>query len=53
SAVAKFYAPSDHSGLHGMLHERIRAVRSWRGGPARHDCVFVEGNPDLPGFRGL
>ncbi|KAJ7200733.1 hypothetical protein B0H12DRAFT_1288754 [Mycena haematopus] len=53
SAVAKFYAPSDQSGIRGMLHERIRAVRSWRGGPARYDCVFVEGDPDLPGFRGL
>ncbi|KAJ7787446.1 hypothetical protein B0H14DRAFT_3579984 [Mycena olivaceomarginata] len=53
SAVAKFYAPSDQSGIRGMLHERIRAVRSWRGGAARYDCVFVEGNLDLPGFRGL
>ncbi|KAF7349140.1 hypothetical protein MVEN_01436200 [Mycena venus] len=53
SAIAKFYAPSDQSGIAGMLCERIRAVRSWRGGPARHDCVFVEGDPDLPGFRGL
>ncbi|KAJ7254999.1 hypothetical protein B0H12DRAFT_1016654 [Mycena haematopus] len=53
SAVAKFYAPSDQSGVRGMLHERIRAVRSWRGGAPRYDCVFVEGDPDLPGFRGL
>jgi hypothetical protein len=53
SAIAKFYAPSDQSGIHGMLHERIRAVRTWRGGAARHDCVFVEGDPDLPGLRGL
>ncbi|KAJ7110511.1 hypothetical protein C8R44DRAFT_833389 [Mycena epipterygia] len=53
SALAKFYAPSDQSGMHGMLRERVRAVRSWRGGPARHDCVFVEGDADLPGFRGL
>ncbi|KAJ6620106.1 hypothetical protein B0H10DRAFT_2362631 [Mycena sp. CBHHK59/15] len=45
SAIAKFYAPSDQSGIRGMLRERIRAVRSWRGGAA--------GNPDLPGFRGL
>ncbi|KAJ7929868.1 hypothetical protein B0H13DRAFT_1536506, partial [Mycena leptocephala] len=37
----------------GMLHERIRVVHSWRGGAARHDCVFVEGAPDLPGFHGL
>ncbi|KAJ7484562.1 hypothetical protein FB451DRAFT_1555053 [Mycena latifolia] len=53
SAVAKFYAPSDQSGIRGMLHERIRAVRSWRRGAPRYDCVFVEGNPDLPGFKGL
>ncbi|KAF7350001.1 hypothetical protein MVEN_01301600 [Mycena venus] len=53
SAIAKFYAPSDQCGIRGMLHERIRAVRSWRGGAARQDCVFVEGDPDLPGFRGL
>lgn len=36
-----------------MFRERIRAVGSWRKGPARHDCVFVERDPDLPGFRGL
>ncbi|KAJ6599646.1 hypothetical protein B0H10DRAFT_2322680 [Mycena sp. CBHHK59/15] len=53
SAVAKFYAPSDQSGIAGMLRERIRAVRSWHGGPPRYDCVFVEGDPELPGFRGL
>ncbi|KAJ7112742.1 hypothetical protein C8R43DRAFT_827962, partial [Mycena crocata] len=29
SAVATFYAPSDQSGIGGLLHERIRAVR-WR-----------------------
>ncbi|KAJ6631376.1 hypothetical protein B0H10DRAFT_2159741 [Mycena sp. CBHHK59/15] len=53
SAIAKFYAPSDQSGIGGMLRERIRAVCSWCGGAPRHDCVFVEGDPDLPGFRGL
>ncbi|KAJ6632009.1 hypothetical protein B0H10DRAFT_2159558 [Mycena sp. CBHHK59/15] len=40
SAVAKFFAPSDQSGIGGMLHERIRAVRSWRGGAPRYDCIF-------------
>ncbi|KAJ6602345.1 hypothetical protein B0H10DRAFT_2167292 [Mycena sp. CBHHK59/15] len=50
SAIAKFYAPGDQPGIRGMLHERIWAMRSWRGGATR---VFVEGNPDLPGFRGL
>ncbi|KAJ6572616.1 hypothetical protein B0H10DRAFT_1839240, partial [Mycena sp. CBHHK59/15] len=53
AAVAKFYAPSDQSGIAGMLRERIRAVHSWHGGPPRYDCVFVEGDPELPGFRGL
>ncbi|KAJ6522564.1 hypothetical protein B0H19DRAFT_1215129 [Mycena capillaripes] len=53
SAIAKFYAPSDQSGIRGMLHERIRAVHTWCGRPPCYDCVFVEGDPDLPGFRGL
>ncbi|KIP05619.1 hypothetical protein PHLGIDRAFT_57723, partial [Phlebiopsis gigantea 11061_1 CR5-6] len=26
---------------------------SWRRGPARRDCVFVNGDPTLPGFHGL
>lgn len=53
SAVATFYAPSDHSGIRGLKRERIRSVSSWRGGPARRDCVFISGDDDLPGFRGL
>ncbi|KAJ7036423.1 hypothetical protein C8F04DRAFT_954003 [Mycena alexandri] len=36
-----------------MLRERIRAVRSWRGGSARYDTIFVEQDATLPGFRGL
>ena len=36
-----------------MFRERIRAIDSWRCGPARHDCVFVQHDPDEPGFRGL
>ncbi|KAI0704619.1 hypothetical protein C8Q76DRAFT_820240 [Earliella scabrosa] len=53
SAVAIFHAPSDLCGAHGMKKERIRAVRSWRGGPPRHDCVYVTVDDSLPGFRGL
>jgi hypothetical protein len=53
SAVATFYAPSDISGVGGMRRERIRAVSSWRGGPARHDCAFVETNAAFKGMRGL
>ena len=36
-----------------MIRERIQSVHSWRGGPARHDCVFITHNENLPGFRGL
>lgn len=53
SAVATFFAPSDQSGIGGMYRERIRAVRSWRGGAPRYDCVFVEQDAEQPGFRGL
>jgi hypothetical protein len=53
SVVAIYYAPSDLSGTRGMFHEHIRAVDSWRRGPARHDCVFVQHDPEAPGFRGL
>ncbi|KAI0319057.1 hypothetical protein OF83DRAFT_1228665 [Amylostereum chailletii] len=53
SAVAIFYAPSDLSGIGGMHCERIRSTASWRHGPARRDCVFLEKDPDVVGFRGL
>jgi hypothetical protein len=53
SAVATFLAPSDKSGRYGMYRERIRSTQSWRGGPPRRDCVFVEADGDMPGFRGL
>ncbi|TDL17896.1 hypothetical protein BD410DRAFT_816325 [Rickenella mellea] len=36
-----------------MHREMIRATPTWRKGPARHDCVFVETDPTLPGIRGL
>ena len=53
SAVATFYAPSDICGTGGMRCERIRSIPSWRGGPGRHDCVFLETDPDAEGMRGL
>ncbi|KAJ7061324.1 hypothetical protein C8F01DRAFT_1210312 [Mycena amicta] len=53
SAIATFYAPSDQCATSGLFSERIRATRSWRGGPARYDCVCVDGEDDVPGFRGL
>ncbi|KAF8868321.1 hypothetical protein BD779DRAFT_1684189 [Infundibulicybe gibba] len=53
SAIATFFAPSDYSGIGGMYRERIRATPSWRLGPPRYDCIFVEQDPEAPGFRGL
>ncbi|KIM76997.1 hypothetical protein PILCRDRAFT_12366 [Piloderma croceum F 1598] len=53
SAVTTFYSPSDVSGVGGMRNERICSVDSWRKGPARYDCIFVETDPDAPGMRGL
>ena len=42
SAVAKFYAPSDLSGMHGMRRERIRAVPKWRNGLGRYDTMLIQ-----------
>lgn len=53
SAVATFHAPSDLCGTGGMRRERIRAVPSWRRGPGRYDCVFVETDPTAQGMLGL
>lgn len=53
SAIATFYAPSDPSGIGGMRREWIRSTPSWRKGPARRDCCFIEQNSNLKGFRGL
>lgn len=53
SAAATYYAPSDPSGVGGMRREHIRATSSWRQGPARYDCAFVNSRPQLEGMRGL
>lgn len=53
SAVATFYSPSDLCGTQGMRRERIRAVPSWRHGPGRYDCIFVNTDSDAEGMRGL
>jgi hypothetical protein len=36
-----------------MHREHIRATSSWRRGPARYDCAFVDSHPELEGMRGL
>ena len=53
SAVSTYYAPSDLSGIGGMHCERICATPSWKCGPGRYDCVFIDKDPDLDGFCGL
>jgi hypothetical protein len=53
SALATFYAPSDTSGIGGMHRQRIRAAPSWRQSQGRYDCIFLEKDPTLAGFRGL
>jgi hypothetical protein len=53
SAAATYYAPSDQSGVGGMHREHIRATPSWRQGPPRYDCAFVNSRPELDGMRSL
>ena len=36
-----------------MRREHIRATPSWRQGPARYDCAFVNSEPELDGMLGL
>jgi hypothetical protein len=50
--TAVFYSPSDPSGLRGMRRESIRSNPIWRGYLPRHDTVFIERDPTLPGIRG-
>jgi hypothetical protein len=51
--VQSYYAPSDKSETRGMFREHIHAVKSWRGGPACYDCVFINHDPSVEGFQGL
>ena len=53
SAIATFRAPSDISGDTGMRREHIRAMSSWRNGPARYDTVLVNSDMDSEGIDGF
>jgi hypothetical protein len=53
SALATFYTPSDLLGISGMHCQRIRATPLWQNSHGRYDCMFLEKDPTLPGFRGL
>ena len=41
SAIATFHAPSDLSGIGGMKHEHIHAIKSWRHGSGPYDTMFI------------
>lgn len=53
SASTLYHAPSDLSGIGGMHREYIRSTPSWKGGPPRHDCAYVEKDAEQMGFCGL
>ncbi|KAE9387543.1 hypothetical protein BT96DRAFT_981388 [Gymnopus androsaceus JB14] len=52
SAIAVFFAPSDHAGIRGMQQERIRCTPSWYG-VERRDCILATVDEDKPGFQDL
>ncbi|KAF8332479.1 hypothetical protein F5887DRAFT_1063884 [Amanita rubescens] len=52
--ISLTYALRNSNGTGGLaIHQRIYCTPSWRKGPPRYDCVFVNNNSDLPGFKGL
>lgn len=53
SATVTFRALSDISGISGMRREHVRATSSWRGGPARYDCILISTDPNTEGARGF
>jgi hypothetical protein len=36
-----------------MRSERIHATDTWRNGPGRYDCIFVNTDPSVDGMLGL
>ncbi|KAF8337791.1 hypothetical protein F5887DRAFT_1063026 [Amanita rubescens] len=54
SGTCVYNAQHDSSGrIVRSTQQVIHCTRSWKKGPARHDCVFVNIDPEAPGFRGL
>ena len=56
SATSTYYALSDLSGIGGMRREVIHATPSWKKGPGRYDCVYIERDStaaESDGFLGL
>ncbi|KAF8268076.1 hypothetical protein EI94DRAFT_1579001, partial [Lactarius quietus] len=44
---------SDPSSIGGMHQEILHATLSWKKGPGRYDCVYIEMDSELNGFQGL
>ncbi|KAF8338581.1 hypothetical protein F5887DRAFT_1077678 [Amanita rubescens] len=54
SGTCVYNAQHDSSGrVVSSTKEVIHCTKSWKKGPHRYDCVFVNSNPDASGFRGL
>ncbi|KAJ8581812.1 hypothetical protein M405DRAFT_716963, partial [Rhizopogon salebrosus TDB-379] len=46
-------APSDPSGITGMCRKYICAVPSWRHGPGRYDCAFINTDDTQDGMLSM
>ncbi|KAF8229980.1 hypothetical protein L208DRAFT_1101446, partial [Tricholoma matsutake] len=53
SAIATFHALSDISGIGGMHHECIHAMKSWQKGPGHYNTIFVNTDPSIDGMQVL
>ena len=53
SAVTKYFAPSDLSGIGGMHSECVCATHIWRKEGPHYDTVFVNTNSDEDSMHGL
>ena len=53
SASARFYTPSDLSGLDRMWTEFIRSAPMWRNEAPRYDCIFISTNASDPSETGM
>lgn len=53
SATCIYRTPRNTDGTCGTVHQVIHCTKSWKKGPPRYDCVFVNNGTNLPGFEGL
>lgn len=53
SATCIYSASRNSNGTGRTIHQAIYCTPSWKKGPPRYDCVFVNNNSNLPGFKSL